>query len=107
MNVKQAFVFSLVTSILCFASGSQSSENQNAPVNVQQYSELGRFGVPGAMSLFVVKINGNTFVLSGMPDRRLYGLTLSKSKDGREILCGQVSAGLKVPVCYYVLFREK
>ncbi|EOC0011636.1 hypothetical protein ACI0X9_003321 [Cronobacter turicensis] len=107
MATKLALITSLLTFMVCFSSTVKSAEIQSIPMNIQQYGELGRFGVPRAMTLFVVKFNGKTFVLSGMPDRRLYGLSLGVSKDGREIICGQVSSGLKMPVCYYVLFREK
>lgn len=84
-----------------------SKHDASTPLNVKQYSELGKFGVPRPMSLSVVKFNGKTFILSNMPDRRLYGLTINKAKDGREVLCGKIGKGLKVTDCYYILFREK
>ena len=93
--------------IFCSGAKADIKKESGIPLNVKQYNELGKFGVPRPMSLSVVKFNGKTFILSDTPDRRLYDLTLNIAKDGREVLCGKKGKGLKVSNCYYILFREK
>ncbi|MBQ0600927.1 hypothetical protein J7S78_14100 [Klebsiella oxytoca] len=103
------FLKLIFVTFLLFYSVAQADikKESGTPLNVNQYSELGKFGVPRPMSLSVVKFNGKTYILSDTPDRRLYDLTLNRAKDGREVLCGKKGAGLKVSNCYYILFREK
>lgn len=98
--------------LLCLASlifsGAVYAEQDNVvPMNVKQYRELGKFGVPASKSLSIVKFNGKVFILSNMPDRRLYDITLGRTKDGREVICGKTAGSLKINNCYYVYFREK
>ncbi|WP_272654093.1 MULTISPECIES: hypothetical protein [unclassified Providencia] len=101
--------------LLAFSSASIASDNAGGkpekkagiPLDVKQYSEVGKFDVANPTSLSVVKFNGKTYVLSKMPDRRLYGLELNVDKQGREVLCGKLGASLKMTNCYYIYFREK
>lgn len=103
------FIKLIFVTFLIFYSVAQADSKKEAgmPLSVKQYSELGKFGVPRPMSLSVVKFNSKTYVLSNMPDRRLYDLTINRAKDGREVLCGKIGTGLKVSNCYYIFFREK
>ncbi|EDF6232717.1 MULTISPECIES: hypothetical protein [Enterobacteriaceae] len=99
--------FFVAVLLVCSVAHAENPKEAGIPLNVKQYSELGKFGVPRPMSLSVVKFNGKTYILSDMPDRRLYDLTLNRAKDGREVLCGKKGKGLKVANCYYIFFREK
>ena len=81
--------FFVAVLLVCSVAHAENPKEAGIPLNVKQYSELGKFGVPRPMSLSVVKFNGKTYILSDMPDRRLYDLTLNRAKDGREVLCGK------------------
>lgn len=99
--------FCVTVLLVCSVAHAENKKEAGISLNVKQYSELGKFGVPRSMSLSVVKFNGKTFILSDIPDRRLYDLTLNRAKDGREVLCGKKGKGLKVANCYYIFFREQ
>ncbi len=100
------FAFSSVT-IAADKTGGKPERKPGVPLDVKQYSEVGQFDVASPTSLSMVKFNGKTFVLSKMPDRRLYDLELNVDKNGREVLCGKLGASLKMTNCYYIYFREK
>lgn len=97
----------LIGALFLSAGPTFAAVQNSIPLEVKQYSEVGRMTVPDQAQLSIVRINGKIFVLSGMPDRRLSQLTAGQAKDGREILCGKVGGTLRVPVCYYIFFRER
>jgi len=107
MSPIKLFFFGLLTFSSAAFSAEKGNVNAGVPLDVKQYSEVGRFDVDKPASLYMVKFNNKIFVLSNMPDRRLYDLVLNVDKNGREVLCGKIGASLKMNSCYYIYFREK
>ena len=76
-------------------------------LNLESYKPLGNFVVPqGVERPFIGLINSKIFILSEQPDKRLAGLWIGRSQDGREALCGYLNNSMQVRKCYYILYRE-
>lgn len=86
-----------------------NSGDQTAAIvlNLESYKPLGSFVVPqGVERPFIGLINSKIFILSEQPDKRLAGLWIGRSPDGREALCGYLNNSMQVRKCYYILYRE-
>ena len=86
-----------------------NSSDQTAAIvlNLESYKPLGNFVVPqGVERPFIGLINSKIFILSEQPDKRLAGLWIGRSQDGREALCGYLNNSMQVRKCYYILYRE-
>ena len=86
-----------------------NSSDQTAAIvlNLESYKPLGNFVVPQWVERpFIGLINSKIFILSEQPDKRLAGLWIGRSQDGREALCGYLNNSMQVRKCYYILYRE-